>query len=424
MKKASGIFIITILTLCLVIVGAASNGAVRGAGNEVVCHYTLIPNVDGTSLTVRAEFNLASIPNFKDPYVDDYGQLAEAQLQIDGRDVNLKIERKGSASIFRNLSRRGKAVLTYRLNCVTVPTPNYRKYLMGGSDYIMARTGLFLRIPGREEEMVEVAWDLPAGWQAGIGRTGMLRWIDTQRTLWVAGQPGHFESRMIGGKTVSVCIINGVKADNDRRISGSIDQILTIASEKYGQLQGQYYGLAVFPYKSIGGGTALGLTLATEEDPIMAVHEVLHWWTNNNMPAWFREGVHTYMAARIMNRNGLLSMQEFNGFLNQRRITHESAVNSEGSMSLHEISQKYDANAGGGDIYGIGALFAYKLDREIENATGGHYSLETVFEWVCRNRDEKTDPILLISELTGYDPKAVFAEYFYQPVLNVQELLQ
>ncbi len=140
------------------------------------------PDVSGRCLRVQASFDLAKVPFFKAPYLMDYNQLQKADLKVDGAARPLGLRRKGDLVIFTGLPRKGNAALAYTLFCVTEPRPGYRKRLMGRPGFVMAYAGVYLAIPGREHETVDVSWHLPDGWKLGLGWQGRRSWQETQNT--------------------------------------------------------------------------------------------------------------------------------------------------------------------------------------------------------------------------------------------------
>jgi len=103
---------------------------------------------------------------------------------------------------------------------------------------------------------------------------------------------------------------------------------------------------------------------------------------------------------------------------------HLSVVEREGKLhTLAESSDNYDDQKGGGDIYGLMPVFAYKLDREIHSFNPGA-NLDLVFAAVCQKRHKKLDILALIEEITGYDPGPLFEKYFYSKVEDISGLLK
>jgi predicted metalloprotease with PDZ domain len=182
--------------------------------------------------------------------------------------------------------------------------------------------------------------------------------------------------------------------------------------------------VGIFRRGALGGGTAFFHTLAAEESPSIAVHEMLHWWTNFTTPAWFREGAHTYMATRLLEKLGIITAEDLRSALEGFLREHEQVVKREGRLStLAESSVAYDRQTGGGDMYGLMPLLAAKLDREIR-ATNPNAGLEQVFAVVASERLQKFDLPALIKSLTGYDPGPLFKKYFYAKVEDPAELLK
>lgn len=387
-----------------------------------VIRFRVSPAQSGRTIAVQASFRLQKVPAFRSPYLTDFGQLQDVRVSVGGTGHKVRLDRQGDTVVFKGLPRIGEARIEYTLGCVGAPAPGYRKRLMGGPGFVLARAGLLMAIPGREEEPVEVVWDLPDGWQLGMGHTGLQPWAQTQQTIWLAGSIVR-ASVNAGEKDLQIARVAGVEEAAGRRVSACAGAVFRYAWRAFGALDGDEFCLGVLPRGSIGGGTALGYALATEENPVTAVHELLHWWTNDNVPAWFREGVHEYMAPAVMLRMGLLKADEFEVLVDQWQAAHARVVAREGRLSsLAETSRDYDSGKGGGDIYGLAPLFAFRLDREIRKHTGS--SLEDVFAVVCRTRDAILDLPALVQKVTGYDPGPLFEQFFHAPVSNVQDLLR
>jgi predicted metalloprotease with PDZ domain len=203
-----------------------------------------------------------------------------------------------------------------------------------------------------------------------------------------------------------------------------VKSVFQYAWKSFGPLEGETFSLVFFPEGSIGGGTALNYSLASEEDLVTSVHEMLHWWTNFQTPAWFREGVHTYLATRLLVKLGIMDSSLFDAALSSFLQEHERVVKREGKLlTLEESSDNYDHQRGGGDMYGLMPLLAYKLDREIQ-AFRPNAGLEDAFGTAWKKGRQKFDLMALIKEVTGYDADPLFQRYFYARVENPAELLK
>ncbi len=378
---------------------------------------------------VRAEFELRG----RLPFLKDFEQLDSVRWQVNGTPVEVELERMKDNIAFRGLPASGRATVVYTLNCVTEPAPGYRKRLIGRPGVVMARGGLFLCLVGSERDNVDVRWILPSGWELGLGREGLQPWLATQASLWVASENPSISRMVVQGNTFRLIILDGVGQNQREKIEEATKAVFEYALKTFGNLNAWEFGLAVFPRGALGGGTTLGTTIATEDDLLTAVHELLHLWTNFQTPAWFREGVHTYMAARILQTLGILNQEQLGLFLRLCLDEHKRVVEREGRLStLAESSRNYDRNAGGGDMYGLMPVFAYRLDREIEKSgaartgVGGTLvsGLERVYAVVCRDRKTRFDLLDLIRRETGYDARELFREYFEKPVTNVEALLR
>jgi len=389
------------------------------AQESPLIRYKVIPDPRGDRISVEAVFRLQNNP----AYLKDFGQIDRIRWSVDGKDIPLGQERLGDLLLFKDLPARGEAKAFYTLKCVTEPKPGYRKRLMGSKDFVMAREGLFLGLYGKDLSDVDVQWELPSGWRLILGRAGRERWTDTQKTLWIAGRTAQIVEEKIDDKTFRIGILEGASGLTAPKIIETVKAIFRLAWEHYGPLDDQEFGLAIFPRGSLGGGTALFSTLASDDDPVTIVHEMLHWWTNFQAPAWFREGVHSYIVLKLLADNGLFDQIRLHQMFEELLQERIRVIQREGKVfSLAESSAAYDRNSGGGDIYALAPLFAYKLDREIQGFNA-RTSLEAVFSAVCRARGSRNterpkknsapiDMVRLIRELTGYDAAPLFEKYF------------
>jgi hypothetical protein len=390
------------------------------AERQPFCHYRVIPDEKGQFIIVHADLKLqGSIP-----YLKDFGQMESIHWFVGDREISVKSRRTGDIISFSDLPAKGELKVIYRLKCVTESRPGYRKRLMGFSNFVLVREGLFLGIEGLASEFVDIFWKLPSGWTLVLGSEGLQRFVDTQKTLWVAGKTAQLTEEKVGDKFFRVGIMEGVYDVNLTEAVTTLKSVFHDAWNDCGQLAASNFGIAVVPRKSIGGGTSLGFTIISENNWITVVHEMLHWWTNRRSPAWFREGVHTYISAKILTRLGLLSQDQFDSFLRECLNEHNEVVKREGKLqTLAESSDDYDNRKGGGDMYGLMPVFASKLDREI-NSYNPEASLDQVFAAVCQKRHKKLDIKALIKEMTGYDPRPLFQKYFYSKVEDVSALLK
>lgn len=404
-------------------------GAVHPAWSETIQNsdalvpfgiYKVMPDPRGRFISVEADLKLRN----GSCYLKDFGQLESIRWFSGGKEIPVKAKRVKDSIIFSPLAASGDVRAVYQLNCVTRPIPGYRKRLLGSRDFILAREGLFIGFEGLENGLVDIRWSLPAGWRLAIGNEGPQRFVDTQRTLWIAGKMKHLFEQKIDGQTLKIAVLDGTSDLAAQQSVEAVKAIFQYAWTSFGPLEGQVFGLAIFPNATIGGGTALYYSMASEEDLFTAVHEMLHWWTNIPAPAWFREGVHTYLAWKLLVKLGILDPSQLQAALESFLNEHERVVRREGKrFTLAESSENYDRQRGGGDMYGLMPLLAYKLDREIQ-ALNPSAGLELVFAVAGRKRLQKLDFVALIKDVTGYDPEALFQKYLYAIIENPADLLK
>ena len=382
--------------------------------------YKVTPDSRGRFISIEADLKLQP----GSVYLKDFGQLDHIQWFAGGKEIPMTAKRTKDTIAFSQLPTAEDVRAVYQLNCVTHPIPGYRKRLIGSLNFVLGREGLFIGIGGQENGLVEIHWVLPSGWRLAVGNEGRQRFVDTQKTLWIAGIAKQSFENKIDGKIFKIAVLNETYDLAAQQSVEAVKSVFQYAWKSFGPLEGQSFELAFFPSGSIGGGTALYYSLASEEDLVTAVHEMLHWWTNFQAPAWFREGVHTYLASKLLAKLGIIDTSLFKTTLDSFLQEHENVVKREGRLStLAESSENYDRQRGGGDMYGLMPLLAYKLDREIQ-AQNPDAGLEQVFAAAAGKRLNRFDFLALIRDLTGYDPQPLFQKFFYARVEDPSELLK
>ncbi|MCX6577097.1 MAG: hypothetical protein NTV82_11985, partial [Candidatus Aminicenantes bacterium] len=189
-------------------------GAVHPAWSETIQNsdalvpfgiYKVMPDPRGRFISVEADLKLRN----GSCYLKDFGQLESIRWFSGGKEIPVKAKRVKDAIIFSPLAASGDVRAVYQLNCVTRPIPGYRKRLLGSRDFILAREGLFIGFEGLENGLVDIRWSLPAGWRLAIGNEGTQRFVDTQRTLWIAGKTKHLFEQNIDGQTLKIAVLDG-----------------------------------------------------------------------------------------------------------------------------------------------------------------------------------------------------------------------
>ena len=407
-------------------------------GEPTIC-YIVRPDPGRAAVDVRAIVRLDD----RRQYLKDFGQLTSIRWFIGGEEVEVKSERVKDILFFSGLPHSGEAEAVYTLKLVEKAEPGYRKRLMGGPGYIMAREGLFLGKSQAEMRPVDVTWVLPPGWSLVLGSPGIQTFDRTQKGLWIAGKTSASFEETVEGRILRGAILEGVTRIDGNGLRRALTSVFRSGLERFGPIRrviqrtmepegpkpdqkglAETYGVAVFPDGTIGGGTALGFDLASEESLPTIIHEMLHWWTNHGAPAWFREGVHSYISIKLMAEIGLVTDGEFRKAMQGFLTEHALVVEREGALlTLDESSKAYDRGKGGGDMYGAMPLLAFKLDREIQ-AANPKADLGLVFADVCRRRPASIDIPALIKSRTGYDPEPLLRRYFYAPIADAGELLR
>ena len=338
-QPRSGALPVRLLAIILAIPFASAANPQASPGRTIAARYVITPGSEGRSLKVEARMVLGD----GTAVLKDFGQLKSIRWTIGGKDVDVPTQRKQDTIVFGPWPGAGEARIVYELACVTEPAPGYRKRLMGGRNFVLAREGLFLVPAGREREPVEVRWDLPEGWKPAWETPKTLTYEETQRTIWAAGRMTARVEENFGGSTFTISVLDDTSPLSALPSVEALKAAFRHAWETYGPLEGRAFGVVIFRRGALGGGTALFHTLAAEESPSIAVHEMLHWWTNFTTPAWFREGVHTYLATWLLEKLGIITAGDMRSALEGFLREHEQVVKREGRLStLAESSAAYD----------------------------------------------------------------------------------
>lgn len=381
---------------------------------------TVRPDPDQSVVRIQAEVHLSD----HWLYLKDFGQLRSIRCFVDDTEVALSTEKIRDILVFTGPPHEGNARFEYALDVVTQPRPGYRKRLMGNTDYLLAREGLFLGMDQAETRPVEVLWELPDGWSLAWGRPSRMPFHETQKRLWVAGRIAAAGEFAVGDNRLQYALFDGATRVSPHALRAALEGLLSRMGRDAGPLPATELGIAVLPRGWLGGGTALGYDLAAEDSLATIIHEALHWWTNPHAPTWFREGVHSYLAIKLMALSGAITAEEFRAGIQEFYLEHQRVLKREGRLlSLADTEREYNRGTGGGDIYGLMPLLAFKLDREIQ-AHAPDIGLESIFAEVCRRPHRSIDILERIREKTGWDPAPLFESYFKAPVEDAGVLMK
>jgi hypothetical protein len=357
-------------------------------------------------------------------YLKDFGQLRTIRCLVDDAEITLSSEKIRDILVFTGPPHEGNARFEYAMDVVTQPRPGYRKRLMGNADFLLAREGLFLGMDQAETRPVEVLWELPDGWSLAWSRPSRIPFHETQKRLWVAGRIAVAEEFAVGDNRLQYALFQGAVRVSPPALRAALEGLLNRMGREAGPLPSAELGIAVLPRGSLGGGTALGFDLAAEDSLATIIHEALHWWSNPHAPTWFREGVHSYLAIKLMALSGAITAEEFRAGIQEFYLEHQRVLKREGRLlSLADSEREYNRGTGGGDIYGLMPLLAFKLDREIQ-AHAPDIGLEDIFAEVCRRPHQSIDILGRIRERTGWDPASLFEAYFKAPVEDAGVLMK
>lgn len=363
------------------------------------------------------------------PYIKDFGQIENVHWFIGKNEIAARSERLKDIVTFSGVPSSGEARVIYSIKVTSgfpIGANPGSLHFVGGRDYLYIAEGLFLGLNGAEAGLVDVQWELPPGWTLGLGRSGRQTFSDTQRRFWVAGRIKHATSLKIEGACLQLAIFDRPGSLNITRIEKSISSIFQYAWRQIGPLPGADFGLAVFPKGSLSqpGWFRYPYSLVDNVEHA-SPHEILHFWMNNNSPAWFREGVLEYMSQKFLIYVGILNDAALRIWLrvvlaDRARLIPKTGV----EKTLEESSAENDRDLRQGlDVYSLMPVLAYKLDKEIQRHAPNH-KLDDVFIAVCRKRHQPVDILALIKEMTGYDPHPLFNKYFYAKIENAEELLK
>ncbi len=392
----------------------------RGQAEVPFARYKVIPNPAAGSITVEA---LVQLQN-RVPYIKDFGQIQNIRWSVGGKEVSVKSERLEEIAMFSQAPASGEAKIVYTIKLAVMPSRESQPtdvHFAGGPDFIYICEGLFIGLNGKERGQVDVQWELPPGWKLALGRSGPQSFQETQERFWVAGRLKFVEEKKVEEASIQIAVLERPGELDIPWIVDSIISMFRYAWHDIGPLEHHDFGIAIFPKGSLPqpGWTRFS-SIVVDNPGYIPPHEVLHFWMNNNTPAWFREGVLEYMSRKITFRKE----PEFMIWLRADIAAHNLLIAKTGGLkSLAESSAEHERNIGAGeDIYALMHVLAYRLDKEIQKHNPKS-SLDDVFAAVCRKRPRPVDILGLIKDLTGYDPKPLFEKYFQAKVEKPEELL-
>jgi hypothetical protein len=411
MKKATFLFITCFL-------GMAS---AQGQTEVPFARYKIIPNPAASSITVEA---LVQLQN-RVPYIKDFGQIQNIRWTLGGKEVPVKSERLEEIVMFSQAPASGEAKIVYTIKLAAMPSRGSQPgdiHIAGAPDFVYICEGLFLGLNGKERGQVDVQWELPPGWKLALGRSGPQSFQETQERFWVAGRLKFAEEKRVEEASIQIAVLERPGEQDFPWIVNSITSMFQYAWRNIGPLKVHDFGIAIFPKGSLPmpGWTRFS-SIVVDNPGYAPPHEILHFWMNNNTPAWFREGVLEYMSRKLVFRKEA----ELKNWLKAGIAAHNILVAKTGGLkSLAASSAELERRFGGGgeDIYALMPVLAYRLDKEIQKHNPKS-SLDEVFAAVCRKRPHPVDILALIKDLTGYDPKPLFEKYFQAKIEKPEELL-
>jgi len=358
------------------------------------------------------------------PYLKDIYGLGNIHWSIGGKEIAVKAEKTGNLLVFSQLPSHGQAQISFEIKCKRTPGEGKLNGIYIFENGILACSGFFPGINGLENGLVDIRWNLPPSWELFSGNQGPQKYAVARDRLWAAGKAAFKTEEQLGTVIFKVVVIEGTTLSGGKESLDRINLLFKYAFQNFGPLEGEEYSLILFPKGSIGGYALTRHSLASEQQWMIPVHEILHWWSNLSAPVWLLEGVHSYVAEKMSLKFGLSNEYLFNLYLRTCLYLHQAKVHREGQiLSLAESSERFPQDLKYSDIYYLGALFANGLDRAIQ-AQCPTASLEKVFSLVCKDRHNKFDLMDLIKKETGYDSRSFFDKYFYAKVENPEVLLK
>ena len=260
-----------------------------------------------------------------------------------------------------------------------------------------------------EKFLISLKWEMPKDWAIansfGAGaeiRAGAQRITTTlgafRHGLYIGGD---FRIATFTVKNYPVLVaLRGEWGFFDENFADLAKRIVDVERGFWPDYQYPHYLISAIPigkappsgsyYAGTGLENAFALFLApntqVKELRALLVHELWHNWNAPKFGGlkepqpllyWWSEGVTDFYTQRLLLQSGLYTPQEFIKSYNDvlRAYTQSNARNAPNSR----INDEFWKNAEVGRLpYQRGQLFAARLDREIQRASNGRYSLDDV----------------------------------------------
>ncbi len=245
---------------------------------------------------------------------------------------------------------------------------------------------------------IEVAWDLPPGWDAFTGwERDQLRGVRTLiRTNVLAGR--------IQRRNVAACGLEiqlGVQGDwsfDTDALASDLARLACAARYRLGRPAVDRYAVSLAPARfpmtsgNRNGPHAIGFVhmLPDGEPPSIRLlaHELGHLWQRFDAPPWFQEGVDDYMALRLAHEAELIDDERYQA----RLATIDSIYRANPHRARWSFAEEGDEAPPFGPSdeylsYRKGALVGLALDRELRLRTGGEIELATLWREMNRRAD-------------------------------------
>jgi predicted metalloprotease with PDZ domain len=257
----------------------------------------------------------------------------------------------------------------------------------------------FARPDGRPEAAVRLAWlDLPQGWTATSNLDGLLRpTVETLEDVGLFGGEGWREaSRSIGQARLRVLYR---PADWTTSPEGALDGMAAVVKAGFDywgdpprdflvpliRTGSDFGGRGLADGFLINAGTGADLRAFTR----IFTHEHQHSWisrqiggfpgTEDNLMAWLNEGFTEAVAARVLLRSGLWTLEEFVADLNASLLHY--AISPERTAPNRRIQEARSSNFFVSKLaYDRGRLLALLWDYRLRGATSGRAGLDAVLQ--------------------------------------------
>jgi predicted metalloprotease with PDZ domain len=264
------------------------------------------------------------------------------------------------------------------------PTPDLWRSVLVRADAVAAVSPVLLAIPsGPSTRRVDVHWSAPPGWAVSTSLVqGAQSLAQVQGGTFMAGRHLRIATKRVGDARIAVASLGSrrnVDAGADRIARAVGEAAMPFTRHDYTfnivELDGTDAGMATttLPY----GGTAY-LAAGAPDDawlPWVMVAAALPASRAEAATAWYTQGFVAFRPLHSLLAHGLISAQVLARVLDQGMTNYGNSPFRRAPLRqvLEEYASSSDMQA---MVAGRGALFAWRVDAHVREATGGKRSLE------------------------------------------------